>query len=98
MRRFLATLVFFVSCTVHAAYLHDTDLISLHFDNTPNDAHAAVAGLMVSQNLDLRPQVVGGTRRPVVADDFSSDPVLDAVWKDSWINTNADWDLSLIHI
>ena len=92
MRTFLTTLLFLVSNVVHSAYLHDTDLISLHFDNTPNDAHAAVAGLMVSQKLDLRPHVVGGTSRFAVTDNFSSGPVMDVVWNGEWVNTTADWD------
>lgn len=92
MRTFLTALLFLLSNILHSAYLHDTDLISLHFDNNSNDAHAAVAGLMVSRKLDLRPHVVGGTSRLAEADNFSSDSVMDMVWNGEWLNASTDWD------
>jgi len=72
------------------------DLIALHFDHAPDrdDAHAAVAALMVRNQLGLTVNVVAGTYGEHSRDryDAGSEAVMSAVWGSEWLNAHSNFE------
>lgn len=72
----------------------DRDLVTLHFDHAPDrdDGHAAVAGLMVTNALQLNVQVVAGTHGVYSRDryDVASESVMSSVWGSAWLNAHSN--------
>ena len=72
------------------------DLVALHFDHAPDrdDAHAAVAALMVRDQLGLTVNVVAGTYGEHSRDryDSGSEAVMSAVWGSEWLNAHSNFE------
>ena len=83
----------------HANFDRARDLIALHYDHAPDrdDAHAAVAGLMVTRSLQLQVIVVGGAYGRWNADryDAGSEAVMDATWGADWLNAHSNGQAAL---
>ncbi len=95
--RLLCLCVPLISASItHAGFDRGRDLVALHYDHAPDrdDAHAAVAGLMVSQSMDLQVIVVGGAYGRWNADryDAASEAVMDATWGAAWLNAHTGRD------
>lgn len=82
-----------------ADYRNDVDLISLHYDHAPDrdDAHAAVAGLMVTSQLRISPIVVSGAYGDGNRQRYNpaAEKVMSATWGNQWTNAHDDWNNSV---
>lgn len=69
------------------------DLLALHYDHAHlDDGHAAAAAREMATWFGLEPHVVAGTQ-PAGSAGYVHDfePVMQAVWGDSWLNAQLDW-------
>ena len=93
-RLILAWIVFFFSNTAFAQFNADSDLVSLHFDNTLDraDIHSSIADLMVIEDFEVITLVIGGSYGTLNADQYDeqSAPWMDDVWAGDWINAQTD--------
>ena len=84
-----------ISSIAYADFSIDSDLISLHYDHAPDrdDAHAAVAGLMVASSIGFRPHVVSGAYGDANKSRYNprSENVMDAVWPSYWLNAHSHY-------
>jgi len=82
--------------TSNGSFNAQRDLIALHFDHAPDrdDAHAAVAALMVRDQLGLTVNVVAGTYGEHSRDryDVESEAVMRAVWGSEWLNAHSNFE------
>jgi len=85
-----------VAPVIAGSFNASRDLIALHYDHAPDrdDAHAAVAGLMVRDRLGLTVNVVAGTygERSRTFYDAGSEAVMNAVWGSEWLNAHRNFD------
>ncbi len=100
MLRIVLACLCLLSPVVHADYVQDTDLISLHYDHAPDrdDAHAAVAALMVSRYLGIQPHVVSGAYGDSNKHRYipEAEKVMEAAWPGIWVNAHSNWNAAVI--
>lgn len=79
-----------------SAFRSNIDLVALHFDHAPDrdDGHAAVAALMVKNQLGLNVSVVAGTYGEYSKNqyDAASEAVMNAVWGSEWLNAHRNFE------
>ena len=99
MIRILSTFILFAlsfgsSLTVHAQFVQDQDLISLHYDHAPDrdDGHATVAALGVVRSLGIVPHVVSGAHGTGNASQYQpeAEVVMRAAWGSAWEDANGN--------
>ncbi len=99
MIRILSTFILFAlsfgsSLAVHAQFVQDQDLISLHYDHAPDrdDGHATVAALAVVRNLGIVPHVVSGAHGTGNASQYQpeAEVVMRAAWGSAWEDANGN--------
>jgi len=88
-------LLFFASLPVHAMYVQDRDLISLHYDHAPDrdDGHATVAALAVVRSRGIIPHVVSGAYGAGNRTQYQpqAEQVMRQAWGSAWVNAHGNW-------
>ena len=95
-RNFIAIfLLLIASAPVHAMFVQDRDLISLHYDHAPDrdDGHATVAALAVVRSLGIQPHVVSGAYGAGNRTQYvpAAEQVMQQTWGTAWVDAHNNY-------